>query len=253
MGKKKKDTSVVESNIEKKLSQTEIVVVLDRSGSMKSISKSTVDGFNSFLFEQQNAEDEGFVTLVQFDDRYEVNYNSVPAKEVSQLVLGETYTPRGRTALLDAIGTTIEQLKTDRDVVFVIITDGEENASRTYTKDAIFKMIDTLTKDGWKFLFLGANQDAIKSGGALGIRANQTMTYAATDFGAENVFSAMSANVSSYRMSKGDMLKRAVASGTSGGSGTSGLSGISLDELTEKLEFSIEQREVQQEEIKKSK
>jgi uncharacterized protein YegL len=106
-----------------KAKQTEIVVVLDRSGSMQSIAGSTVDGFNTFLNEQQNAEGEAFMTLVQFDDRYEVDYKSVPVKDVSPLINGETFKPRGMTALLDAIGKTVNELETDRDVVFVIITE----------------------------------------------------------------------------------------------------------------------------------
>jgi uncharacterized protein with von Willebrand factor type A (vWA) domain len=122
----------MENTTEKKLQQTEIVVVLDRSGSMRSIDKATVEGFNKFLDEQKNSDGEAFITLVQFDDRYEMNYQSISVKDADALVLNETFIPRGGTALLDAVGKTIEELKTDRDVVFVIITDGDENASKTY-------------------------------------------------------------------------------------------------------------------------
>jgi hypothetical protein len=188
---------------EKQSSQTEIVVVLDRSGSMGSIAPSTVEGFNKFLLEQQNSEGEAFITLVQFDDRYEMNYSSIPVKNAQPLILGESFVPRGSTALLDAIGRTIEELKTDRDVVFVIITDGEENSSKTYKRKAINKMIDNLTKEeDWKFLFLAANQDAIRTGSSLGISANNSITYAATSAGAYNVFSTVSCNMSNYRSAK---------------------------------------------------
>ena len=93
--------------MENKNTQTEIVVVLDRSGSMEAIGKATVDGFNTFLKEQQNAEGEAFLTLVQFDDRYEIDYKSTPIKDVNPLILNETFSPRGSTALFDAIGRTM--------------------------------------------------------------------------------------------------------------------------------------------------
>jgi hypothetical protein len=183
--------------------QTEIVVVLDRSGSMGSISKSTVDGFNTFLNEQQNAEGEAFMTLVQFDDRYEIDYKSVPVKDVNPLIDGETFKPRGMTALLDAIGKTVNELETDRDVVFVIITDGGENSSREYKKDAVMNMIKTLEDEkGWYFLFLGANQDAIAAGGGMGISGNKSFTFNATDDGTASAFASFSSNISSYRSSK---------------------------------------------------
>lgn len=187
----------------KSVKETEIVVVLDRSGSMGSIAPATVQGFNEFLNEQQNAEGEAFITLVQFDDRYEMNYQGVPVKNVSPLILGESFVPRGSTALLDSIGKTIENLKTDRDVVFVIITDGEENASTTYKREAINKMIATCEKEeGWKFLFLAANQDAIRAGNSIGISTANSMTYSATTKGASKAFQTISSNMSSYRSSK---------------------------------------------------
>jgi uncharacterized protein YegL len=186
-----------------KAKQTEIVVVLDRSGSMQSISKSTVDGFNTFLNEQQNAEGEAFMTLVQFDDRYEIDYKSVPVKDVNPLINGETFKPRGMTALLDAIGKTVNELETDRDVVFVIITDGGENASKEYKREAIMTMIKTLEDEkGWYFLFLGANQDAIAAGGGMGISGNKSFTFNATDVGTASAFSTFSDNISSYRSAK---------------------------------------------------
>lgn len=186
-----------------KLQETEVVVVLDRSGSMSSICEATVAGFNTFLKEQQNAAGDAFITLVQFDDRYEIDYKSVPSKEVQPLIAFKTFVPRGMTALFDAIGKTIEDLNTDRDVVFVIITDGHENSSRTYTREAVFKMIETQTKDkGWKFLFLAANQDAIKSGASIGISASNAMTYSADVVGTASAFYSVTSNVSSYRGAK---------------------------------------------------
>jgi uncharacterized protein YegL len=213
---------------EKKLTQTEIVMVLDRSGSMRGIDKATVEGFNKFLDEQKNAEGEAFVTLVQFDDRYEMNYQSVPVKNVDNLVLNETFIPRGSTALLDAIGKTIEDLKTDRDVIFVIITDGEENASRTYKREAIMKMIETQTNEGWKFLFLAANQDAIQAGGSIGIKGSNSINYSSNDISTANVFQSVSSNMKQYRSSKLASLN---------------LSDFDLDQISKDLDFKDKQRD----------
>ena len=188
--------------MENKNTQTEIVVVLDRSGSMSSIGKSTVEGFNTFLNEQQNAEGEAFLTLVQFDDRYEINYKSTPIKEANPLILNETFVPRGSTALLDAIGKTIEELETERDVIFVIITDGFENASTTYKREAIMKMIETKEKEGWNVLFLAANQDAIAAGGSIGVKGGKSMTWGTDDISISNTYMNFSANITNYRSAK---------------------------------------------------
>jgi Mg-chelatase subunit ChlD len=192
----------MESKEIKDRNQTEIVVLLDRSGSMASIGQATVEGFNTFLNEQKNAEGEAFMTLVQFDDRYEMNYQSLPVKDATPLILGENFIPRGSTALIDAIGKTIDELNTDRDVVFVIITDGEENASVTYKREAIMKMIETQTEAGWKFLFLAANQDAIKAGGTIGIKGANSINYSSTADSTINVFANVSQNMSKYRNAK---------------------------------------------------
>jgi hypothetical protein len=217
----------------KNAKETEIVVVLDRSGSMQAIADSTVDGFNTFLFEQQNSEGDAWITLVQFDDRYEMDYKSIPVKEAKPLINGETFKPRGYTALFDAIGKTINELETDRDVVFVIITDGHENASKEYKKDAVMKMIGDLEKNkGWYFLFLAANQDAIKAGGNIGISNNKAFTWKADYEGTTKAFSSFSKNISNYRSSKMDNLD---------------LSDVDLFSLKSKLDFTDEQRKDQNE------
>jgi hypothetical protein len=198
-----------------KAKETEIVVVLDRSGSMQSISASTVDGFNKFLDEQKNAEGEAFVTLVQFDDRYEVDYKSVPVKDVNPLINGETFKPRGMT----------------------IITDGDENASREFKRDAIMKMIKTLEDEkGWYFLFLGANQDAISAGGNIGISGNKSFTYSATDTGTARAFASFSSNISTYRSSKIEY----AAMNTN-----SSITADDLQSLKMNLDFSEDQRKEQ--------
>lgn len=224
--------NVVETD--KKLTQTEIVVVLDRSGSMASIADATVEGFNTFLSEQQNAEGEAFITLVQFDDRYEMNYKSIPVKDAQPLINRETFVPRGSTALYDAIGKTLNELNTDRDVVFVIITDGYENASREFRGDAIKKMIETVEKDkGWKFIYMGANQDAVKTGSMFGMKAANSVTYAADSEHTKVGFMNISDNLTNYRMAKTSFAKTA---------SFDGLSNEDMEMLSQNLGFSDEQR-----------
>jgi hypothetical protein len=213
---------------ENKLLQTEIVVVLDRSGSMSTIDQATVDGFNKFLNEQQNSEGEAFLTLVQFDDRYDFYYKSLPIQQAEPLILNETFKPRGSTALLDAIGKTIDELETDRDVVFVIITDGEENASKTYKREAIMKMIETKTNEGWKFLFLAANQDAIKAGGSIGINRHNSINYSSNDASTSNVFASVSDNMKEYRNSKFY---------------SASIDNVDLEEISKNLNFKTDQRD----------
>lgn len=184
-----------------KLTETEVVVVLDRSGSMSSCKTGTLEGFNTFLNEQQNAAGDGFMTLVQFDDQYQVDYQSVNSKLVAPLT-DATFVPRGMTALHDAIGKTINGLKTDRDVVFVIITDGLENASREFTKESIKTLIEDKTKQGWKFIYLGANQDAVLVGSGIGVNAKMSMSYMSDDVHSNVAFSSTASNVSHYRGEK---------------------------------------------------
>lgn len=189
--------------MENKIKETEIVVVLDKSGSMGSIRTSTVDGFNEFLNEQKNSEGKAYLTLIQFDDRYEVFHKSTPIQEVDELIVNETYVPRGTTALYESIGRTINELETDRDVVFVIITDGMDNVKSEYNPESLKKMIETLQdENGWKFLYLGANQDAVMAGGSLGVKSSNSMSWAASDSGMGGTFRSVSNNLTSYRMAK---------------------------------------------------
>jgi hypothetical protein len=231
---KKKTASV---DAEKKLSETEVVIVLDRSGSMCSIQDATVKGFNEFINEQKNAEGDAFVTLVQFDDRYELNYKSKPVNEVTKLVVGETFIPRGMTALHDAIGKTISELETDRDVTFVIITDGDENSSREYTGAAIKKMIKDSEKDKqWKFVYLGANQDAVIVAKNYGISGANALTYTADANHTTMAFANVSTNVSSLRSSKMHFLNKMKIDSTVT------YSTATMDMMAKDLEFSDEQR-----------
>lgn len=221
---------------QKKLNETEIVIVLDRSGSMDSIQESTVQGFNTFIKEQRNSEGDAFVTLVQFDDQYEMNYKSRPVNEVKDLIVGETYIPRGSTALLDAIGKTIEELETDRDVVFVIITDGHENASKTYKAEAIKNIIQSHENDkGWKFVFMGANQNAITTAHTYGISGNNALTYAADNEHVTMAYASVGSNISNFRSAKSALYTETLSRGFAA-------STAEMDSLKQDLSFSDEQR-----------
>lgn len=179
---------------------TEIVVVLDRSGSMGTIKEDAIGGFNHFLKEQQKLPGKAHMTLVQFDHEYETVHEHIPLQQVPELTRA-TYQPRGTTALLDAIGKTI--VKADnlsaKQVSFVIQTDGMENASKEYNRSQIFDLIKDRTAKGWQFIFLAANQDAIQAGGQIGISQGQSLTFAHTGQGVSTAYSLSSSSVASYR------------------------------------------------------
>lgn len=180
----------------------DITFVLDRSGSMSSVQADTIGGFNAFIEAQRKVPGECNASLVQFDDQYEVVYTSKPVKDAPALN-AETFVPRGMTALLDAIGRAINETgkrlaaipEADRPskVIFVILTDGGENSSKEFTRAKVFEMI-THQKSTykWDFVFLGANQDAISTGAALGIARGSTMTYASNSVGTKHAFASAS-------------------------------------------------------------
>jgi hypothetical protein len=177
---------------------TEIAFILDRSGSMQSMVEPAIAGFNRLLREQQQEPGNARFTLVLFDDRYEVPVKSLPIAEVVELDT-TTFIPRGGTALLDAIGYTIEGLgkklaetpETERpgQVIVAILTDGMENASHKFSWADISAMIRHQTeKYQWKFLFLGANQDAIATAGRMSIQEADSSNFAmeSNSYGAVN-------------------------------------------------------------------
>ncbi len=185
---------------------TEIVVVLDRSGSMSAVREDMVGGLNRFVKDQKKLPDKARFTLVQFDTEYETVCDGMDLGKVGTLDL----VPRGCTALLDAIGRTIH-LTDDRltkltskakpsKVLFLIITDGHENSSHEFTKKQILEMIkQQKDKNKWEFVFLGANQNAIDEGAQIGIGVAQSMTYAPTKKGIGSAFASLSTNTSNYR------------------------------------------------------
>lgn len=183
---------------------THIAIVLDRSGSMATCADDTVGGFNTFIEDQKKSPGTATITLAQFDDSYEVVHDGVDIQAVPPLV----FTPRGSTALLDAIGKTIattgEWLKAKPEdqrpehVIFVILTDGQENASKEFKREDIMKAIQHQESAyRWQFVFLGANQDAIKEGAQIGIHMASTLTYDAKNTG--EAYRTFSANIGAVR------------------------------------------------------
>jgi len=134
----------------------------------------TIGGFNAFLNEQKTLG--GTLTLVQFDHEYLLSYEAKPIEEVEPLTR-ETFKPRGSTALMDAIGRAIKEIRTQTIPTVVILTDGLENSSHKYTKAHIKDLVEERTKNGWTFVYLGANQDAFAEAGSLGIAPACTMNY----------------------------------------------------------------------------
>lgn len=193
-----------------KTDYTDISIVLDRSGSMQIIRYDTIGSFNAFLKDQKTVSSEATITLAQFNDLYEAVYQAIPLAEAPELTM-QTYVPSGSTALLDAIGRTIDETgqrlaalpEADRpeSVIFVILTDGEENASRHYLPERINDMIRHQSDVyRWQFVFLGANQDAIMTASRLGIGSAQAMTFAASPAGAQAAMGAVSKHLKSKRM-----------------------------------------------------
>ncbi|MCB1276123.1 vWA domain-containing protein [Prosthecobacter sp.] len=189
---------------------TEIAYILDRSGSMQPMQEPAVAAFNDFVKSQLDVPGDARLTLVQFDDAYEVPVSARPIQDVPQLTAA-TYTPRGSTALLDAIGRTIKE--TDRrlsglpdaekpgKVILAIFTDGEENASREYSIKHISDLIRLYRDEkGWEFLFLAANQDAIATAGHMRISASFSGNVSFNEKGVKSTGSAMARKVRAMRL-----------------------------------------------------
>ena len=166
---------------------TEIVFILDRSGSMSGLEGDTIGGFNSLIRKQRTEEGEALISTVLFDNFSEVIHDRVPLDQVPELTDKEYYV-RGCTALLDAVGGAVHHIgnvhkyarEEDRPerTLFVITTDGMENASRHYTYDRVRQMIERQKeKYGWEFLFLGANIDAAKEAARFGICEDRAVNY----------------------------------------------------------------------------
>lgn len=191
---------------------TEIVFILDRSGSMSGLEKDTIGGFNSTIEKQKKEEGEAFVSTVLFDSEMEVLHDRVPLASIAPLTEKEYYA-RGCTALLDAIGGAIHHIgnvhKYARDedrpekTIFVITTDGYENASRKYTSDRVKQMIERQKeKYGWEFIFLGANIDAIETAKSFGISEDRAANFVNDGDGIEVMYSAQCCLMSDIRKNR---------------------------------------------------
>ena len=188
---------------------TEIAFILDRSGSMAPVTEAAITGFNEFLRDQQKAEGQARLTLVLFDNEYLVPLDCIPVQEAVALDT-TTYVPRASTALLDAIGTTIDRLgarisemtepERPGQVIVAILTDGLENSSKKFTwKDISHKILEQTNTYKWRFLFLGANQDAIATAASLNIAAENASAFASDDVGNKSAQRAMGRKMSAMR------------------------------------------------------
>lgn len=184
--------------------KTELVIILDRSGSMASIKNDIENGFNLFLTEQRKLPGECLVSLYQFDSVCEIAYSAKNLKEVTNIVIH----PRGSTALIDTVCRAIKEVgkrlsdtaESDRPgkVIFHILTDGEENASREYSISTMKEMVKEQTeKYSWEFVFLGTNIDAISTGAHYGVSFGKSLSF--TQGGIEDTFKSLSTATAAFR------------------------------------------------------
>ena len=189
---------------------TELVFILDRSGSMAGLESDTIGGFNGMIEKQRREPGEAYVSTVLFDNVSEVLHDRVPLDRIPKMT-EKDYTVRGCTALIDAIGGAIHHIgnvhryarpeDVPEHTLFIITTDGMENASHRYGADEVRRMISDRKEQGWEFLFLGANIDAVRTGARFGIAANRVANYKADGAGTELLYETVAAAVSSVRRS----------------------------------------------------
>ena len=188
---------------------TEIVFILDRSGSMDILTSDTIGGFNTMIENQKKENGEAFVTTVLFDDKYELLHNHVNIKDVKTITNKEYYA-RGCTAMFDAIGKTINSIgarlkdtvedERPEKIIFVITTDGFENSSKEFTKAQVKEMIEhQQVKYSWTFMFLGANMDAVGEAASFGIDPDYARTYTASSIGTQSVYNSVNKAMSCVR------------------------------------------------------
>lgn len=195
-----------------KNNKTEIVFILDKSGSMSGLESDTIGGFNGMLKKQQKLEGEAVVTTVLFDDKYDLLHDRFDLQQIKPLT-EEDYFVEGTTALLDALGKTIKKIvnvqrRTSEEekaskVLFVVITDGFENASREYSAAQVKEMIERQKNTyGWEFIFLGANIDAVSTAKAYGIDADRAVNYHADAKGTKVNYKVINEAMCEFRDSK---------------------------------------------------
>ena len=194
-----------------KNNMTELVFILDRSGSMAGLEADTLGGFNAMIQKQKKQDGECYVSTVLFDDEIEVLHDRVKLSDIPKMT-DKDYTVRGCTALIDAVGSAIHHIgnihkySRQEDVpqhtMFVITTDGQENASHRYTSDKVKRMIGRQKeKYGWEFLFIGANIDAVETAAQYGIDKDRAVNYNADGKGTHILYESVAKAVCSVRAS----------------------------------------------------
>lgn len=222
--KSKSKTNPMKKSVKKAQDETtEIICVIDRSTSIRTsgLIEKTIEGFNSFLAEQKKLEGKAKLTLCLFDggvgygntgkegETYEIRHNGIDLKDVPELNTN-TFVPKGMTAMWDAIGATIsnteDRIKKSKEeerpdkVIFLIMTDGEENSSREYNQQTVCDSIKKNKEEKkWAFIFLGANIDTMQVGGSMGVTKGNTMSYSNSKLGVKNAYLNMSKSVSNFR------------------------------------------------------
>ncbi|CAM5191208.1 VWFA domain-containing protein OS=Ureibacillus acetophenoni OX=614649 GN=SAMN05877842_101168 PE=4 SV=1 [Ureibacillus acetophenoni] len=191
-----------------KTNLTELVFILDRSGSMSGLETDTIGGYNAMLSKQKEAEGEAIVTTVLFNHEYELLHDRINVNGIAPLTKKD-YEVSGTTALLDAIGHSILKIKKAQNatmkehraekVLFVITTDGLENSSREFNHQKIKQLVEEQKKIGWEFIFLGANIDAIGTAYELGIDGDNAVEFHADEEGVQMNFSVVTETVLNYR------------------------------------------------------
>ena len=188
---------------------TEMAFILDMSGSMSGLVEDTIGGYNSLIEKQKEEEGEAYVSTILFDDRYIMLHDHINIQDIKPLT-NEDYRPMGMTALLDAIGKTVNSIgvrlndtpeeERPEKVIIVITTDGQENSSKEFTKTKIKEMIEhQQSKYNWVFMFLGANMDAVSEAGNLGINTDFARNYTSNSKGTSSVYTVLSATMSNIR------------------------------------------------------
>ena len=202
---------------------TEIVFILDRSGSMSGLEADTIGGYNSLIEKQKKEDGEAYVSTVLFDDKVEVLHDRVSLQNIKPITSNEYYV-RGCTALLDAVGGAIHHIgnvhKYARDedrpekTLFIITTDGMENSSHNYTYDKVKRMVERQKERfGWEFLFLGANIDAVKEAGRFGIRPETAVNYQCDSVGTAINYEVLSKTLSVARSCEPYVMEEMLCSG----------------------------------------
>ena len=200
---------------------TEIVFILDRSGSMSGLEKDTIGGYNSLIKKQKKEEGEAYISTVLFDDHTEVLHDRVGLDKIKPMTEEEYYV-RGCTALLDAVGGAIHHIgnvhkyarEEDRPekTLFIITTDGQENSSRMYTYEKVKRMVERQKKKyGWEFLFLGANIDAVAEAGRFGIKPDRAANYECDEIGTAVNYRVLNKAVSRVRNCAANEMDKALA------------------------------------------